>query len=252
MCEKYGKFSYDHIPPKYCGNNKDVYFYSFQQHVSNPHKKFRKIHSQDGVKNKNICEACNNLLGSKFDIELGKLRDIALKSFDNIQDVDNRINTKNAIKAVFGHLISSAPNNQKSTLDFEMSNYFWDKKNSIDDKYSLYLFLYPYKSTIFLFKNYIVGQLMKSGIVLPKGLISSLYFYPFAFIVMEKQQYDRGIDLIKFSLSKDEFFQIKNDDWSFKNKRLSPIWPCDPSDDEGGSSFVMYNEKSARNSLMKH
>ena len=55
ICGDYGKLSHDHIPPQSCGNNQDVYFYSFQQFVSDPNLQFKKTHSQNGVKNKIIC-----------------------------------------------------------------------------------------------------------------------------------------------------------------------------------------------------
>src|SRR5690554_3936106 len=109
-------------------------FYSFQQFVSNPKLQFKKNHSQNGVKNKNLCEKCNNILGSKYDTELAKLRILALESFKVNNLVDKTIEVKKIILSIFGHFISSSPHDQKSTLDIVMTNYFWTNKNSIINK----------------------------------------------------------------------------------------------------------------------
>ena len=252
ICGKYGKLSFDHIPPQSCGNNQNVYYYSFQQFVTDPKLKFKKNHSQNGVKSKNICSECNNLLGSKYDPELSKLKNIAIESFKGNQLVDKSIDVKKIIKSVFGHYLSISPYDQKTTMDEEMTSYFWDHKNNIYEGYSLYMFLYPYKDTIYSFKNYLVSQVSSDGIALPNGMLSCLYFYPFAFIFMEKQKFNRGVDLIRFVNSNQSSFEVNNGDWIFKNKILSPIWPCNPEDDGTGSSFVMYNDKLAKNSILKH
>lgn len=252
LCGEHSKLCFDHIPPQSCGNTNDVFYYTYDQFIKDPLKKFKKKHSQNGVKYKYICENCNNLMGAKYDPELAKFRNVALDLIEGTSVSDKKIEVKNVVKSIFGHFIASAPYDIKSVLDEEMTNFYMDKPNSVLTDYSLYTLFYPHQKTIFVFKNYAVGQVLPQGIDLPKGVLSSLYFFPFAFIFMKKQKYSRGIDLIEFLNTEDRHFELKKNDWIFNNKVLGPIWPCEAGDDGSSSSFVMINDRFAASSIMKH
>lgn len=68
ICGKYGRLTWDHVPPKAC-DNYDLVKYGtfFDIQDEDP---FYSI-SQNGIKYRSICSNCNNkLLGSNYDIEL--------------------------------------------------------------------------------------------------------------------------------------------------------------------------------------
>lgn len=63
ICGKYGKLSFEHIPPKAAYNNRRIKAYTFEQIVDGK-KKYR--HIQQGYGEYTLCDKCNNDTGAFY------------------------------------------------------------------------------------------------------------------------------------------------------------------------------------------
>ena len=207
--------SYDHVPPKSCGNNKESYYRSFTPEYLEEASKLRDMHSQNGIKLRTICNKCNNDLGAIFDVELEKFYKNSLSQLNN-KRVFNPFDLTKVVKAVVGHFLASAKP-QNTTPDNDMRKFYnsgnYETIRWLANKYSLFYLGHPYKDSIFILRNYVTAFLNSNQRQI-KGLLSSMYFYPFAFILAENQSLQYGSDLLAFfRTNKTGLLSISLADW---------------------------------------
>lgn len=229
ICGKNANPSDDHIPPRTCGNNKKIleeqYYPQFG--IDGTCKIEHKI-SQNGLYLSNICSHCNSDLGSKADIELGKLVSQINKSDSNNNNIPiNEINLKLIHKAVCGHILASAPYSN-SLIDKEMRKFVYE--NEQPNLLHVFLFFYPY-SNIFISKLSLPIRypIRPQAVLFPECIgISCLYFSPLAFIVTESNTYYSGFNLTNLLNKKEQNFILKRDGWinNCTKKTLPLSWPC--------------------------
>lgn len=227
ICGMGAELSADHIPPKCCGNGSDTYYIQFTPAFLGEGVKCKPLHSQNGLIFANICHNCNNTMGSKYDIHLQRFRDCVL-SLINETPYSGKFNLENVCKSVIGHFLA-ASRYDSCVFAQSMRNYYLNDDKTIYEKYSLLCAYYPYKNSIFSLNNYVPINLCGDSI--PEGMISSLYFYPFAFIFCEKQCNIIGTDLFELCRNSCLMLKVSADDW--KNK--APSWPAVIDD---GHAFV--------------
>ena len=247
ICGKYDKFSCDHIPPKNCGNNKPVYYDHFIPDRFNPGRmKFSHEYSQNGVKFFFICSSCNNLLGSKYDTDLMLFRNSILLKNNSEKELPN---LNNVINSVIGHLLATIPYSSNK-INKDLREYFASKDISILNNYSLFCFFYPYTDHIFILRDYMTVNVLNENDKKFRGMLSSLYFYPFAFILSEKQDFCKGIDLIKAASIKQNAIQLFANDWELDGEVLTPNWPCDVHDYLNGTECLITIKDEAAHSII--
>ncbi len=229
ICLEEKILSDDHVPPKCCGNNKDSYYRRFTPEYLEETSKLAPIHSQNGVKLRTICNKCNNDLGAIYDVELEKFYKSSLAQLSK-EKAFYPFDLLKVVKAVIGHFLASAKP-QNIPQDNDMRNFCNsdDEKTikAFSQKYSLLCLGYPYKASIFILRNYVTAYLKTSEKQIP-GLLSSLYFYPFAFIFTRKCSLSYGTDFLNFLLSDDkQLLSISLTDWcETDGNLLCPTWPA--------------------------
>lgn len=251
ICKEHKKFSFDHIPPRSCGNNGKIFYYTYDSLMNSGNNQFKKYQSQNGVKFCFICSECNSYLGSHYDVELKKMHDYTLASINNSISENIPINLDSIIKSILGHLLASVSYEYGTIIEKDISEYYFKGEKPFLEKYSLYFSYYPYKDSIFILNNYVVGKDNNDIAPLPKGMISSFYFYPFAFIFMQKQNYEIGIDLLEIHKNNNKAFKLNIFNWTYKNVLLSPLFPANVSDDIYSPSFMLIHGSSTKNSIVK-
>lgn len=229
ICLKEEILSGDHIPPKCCGNNKDSYYRRFTPEYLEESSKQISIHSQNGIKLRTICNKCNNDLGAIYDVELEKFyksslsqlsKEFAFYPFDPLK----------VVKAIIGHFLAAAKP-QNISQDNDMRIFYNSDSEEVArwfaNKYSLFCLGYPYKDSIFILRNYVTAYLDPNQKKI-NGLLSSMYFYPFAFIFADKQPFQYGSDLLTFlRTNKPTRLFISLDEWREPNGNcLGPTWPA--------------------------
>jgi hypothetical protein len=115
ICGAYGSLTKDHVPPKGCGNIKDVVLKTFTPQTFTK-ERTPVSYSQKGSHFRTICGKCNNdLLGAKYDPELIKLYKEVVGIAESAQN--NRlilpryhthfIKPQKIARAVVGHLLAA-------------------------------------------------------------------------------------------------------------------------------------------------
>lgn len=218
ICGKEGKLSIDHIPPKCCGNNADTYYIQYTPEFLGKGATCKQKHSQNGLTFSNICDNCNNIMGSQYDTHLQNFRNYIVSIIEQ-KPYHNGFVLDKVCKSVIGHFLASSSNDSSAFAQSMRDFYLYDD-NAIFEKYSLLCAYYPYKDAIFSLNDYVPVNLCKDNI--PSGMISSLYFYPFAFIFCQKQQAIIGSDLFEMCRNKCMMLKISTEDWRGK----IPNWPA--------------------------
>ena len=154
ICGKITKLSFDHVPPKCCGNNKNLYYISLMPKFIGDERKFvKQRHSQNGIKFQTICNECNNNLGAKYDKDLGEFYKFVIDSVNNFK-YTSFFNIKNVVKGIIGHLLAASEFDVSKPAD-AMRDFYLNKSNLLLDEYTLMICYYPYKDNIFILKNYV-------------------------------------------------------------------------------------------------
>lgn len=236
ICKQEGKLSDDHIPPKSCGNNGRSLYISFTpEYLQSGSIKKQKI-SQNGLKFRTICPRCNNELGAKYDKDLFLFRQFILSIISNSK-IDMKYNELNVIKGILGHLLAASELDESIPANDIRKFYFDDNLNCMKEflsKYSLLCFYYPYRESIFILKNYVPIDFSGQDKI-PEGMISSFYFYPFAFVFCDKTTKFPSKDLLNLLLGGNVIFSAK--DWVYPNGDIRPeTWPA--LVDNNGHAFV--------------
>lgn len=218
ICGKMAKLSIDHIPPKCCGNSADTYYIQYTPDYLGKGAKRKPMHSQNGLTFTHICENCNNIMGSKYDTHLQIFRDKVL-SMINGQTNHEQFDLKKVCKSVVGHFLAASSDDQ-STFAKTMRDYYLGDNTAIYADHTLLFSYYPYKNAIFSLNDYSVINLCGDSI--PEGMLSSLYFFPFAFIFCQKQIVNFGIDLFEVCRNNCLSLRVSSKDW--ENKAAN--WPA--------------------------
>lgn len=218
ICGKTTYLSVDHIPPKCCGNNSDTYYIQYTPEYLGKGANCKPKHSQNGLTFENICQECNNIMGSKYDTQLQSFRNLILSIVKEVP-FDTKFSLEKVCKSVVGHFLS-ASSYDSCVFSRIMRDYYLNDNKKIHDGYSLLCTYYPYNNIIFSLNNYVVANWC--GDNTPDGMISSLYFYPFAFIFCEKQHNIIGSDLFEMCRNKCLMLKMSTNDWKDK----PPFWPA--------------------------
>ena len=241
ICRSHGSLTRDHVPPKGCGNVKDVILKTLTLDTL-PEQKVSKTHSQGGVHYLTVCSNCNNnLLGQKYDPALNSLYNEVISRAQSAQQNRIRlpayshhfIQPHKLARAVIGHLLAAnsvgitSGNWNDSPFYDALRKYFLDETEDLPNKLEIYYWLYPYRTIKVLrglgkmsldWEGNIFGDIIKFapfGFWLvwdqPKGLSTTL----------EKLIPRRGIEF-------DERIQIK-----FDYRKIPPeSFPEAPADKE--------------------
>lgn len=223
--------SKDHIPPKCCGNTGRFTFVRFAR----TKKEREKYVSQNGITFSFICDECNNKMGSYYDDELGKFRSMVLELVDS--KISNIVVDFNkVIKSVIGHFLASYERGN-SKLQEEMRSFYIGNSNDFLDDYSLYCYYYPFEDKIFIMNEYYSKNI--SGNPEYDGFYSSLYFFPFAFLITEKNRFGDAGNLTESLIHSSPFVFSGRDWYDSQGKIKSYVWPADINDNNvilGGSA----------------
>jgi hypothetical protein len=187
ICRRRAKLTRDHVPPRCCGNDKDVVAHRI--YADEMTAESIDVRARGGLRYKTLCESCNgnNLLGG-WDDALGEftaqVETIVDPALDLDQYVKFHVRTGAILRSVLGHIVAAKTQDDDVSLDQKIREYLLDGA-PLDPDIRVYAWLYPYRRIVvardFLFFN-LVGDGGQVG-----GLASLLKFYPLAFCVLERE-----------------------------------------------------------------
>lgn len=273
ICGKYYKsLSADHIPPHCCDNKGRIRYNLLYLKTLTKNGRV----SENGLKFETICEKCNNTLGAKYDPTLSSFYKAVLSSIQKgetgaIWEGD----PASLVKSVFGHILAAknianlcpepkrgqisgdsikrfinCQNSEKrdifsnDQLDKEMRRYL--NSNTLPKSIHLFAFYYPYKNAIVCVQHCLPVPCPKeSDPSIPEDcFMSSLYFYPLAFIATTAI-FSQGVDILDFCPSNKAKISIPFDSWNYINlgKPKPFAWPCQTENPVLKSQTMLFGDK---------
>ena len=186
ICREHSVLTNDHVPPKGCGNFRDVSLEQFLGVEGAP-----RSNSQGGHKFRTICGRCNNqLLGKEYDPELIRFyREVInfARSLQNQRIVipptsSHFIKPQRVIRSIVGHLLAThyvdltRNDSDIPPLYRSLSEYFLNADLPVPENINIYYWLYPYKDIT------IVRGIAKSSIEWDGVIMGDIIkFSPFGF-----------------------------------------------------------------------
>lgn len=180
ICREYRKLSWDHVPPKACGNTSPVVVEKVWQLLAQGETPKGKI-QQKGVGFPSICENCNNtVLGKWYDPYLAEFCQavkrhaqtcLSVPRLGRIECFPNLV-----LRAVLGHLLAAKRYNHWSELDNEFAAMVLNRHYESPKSISVYIWLYPHIDT-FVLRDFSVK--LRGRI----SVCSFMAFFPVAFLV---------------------------------------------------------------------
>ena len=211
ICNKFGKLTFEHIPPKCALNDTEARVYtgdSFLQLMCDSNRypwetngvKYKSL--QKGLGDYTLCESCNNITGELYGEEYKRWFYIALKSIN-----ENAVEHKNANRAMLklkgvypGRFIRQVLSIICSTHQGFTKKYPFVKDLILDKNY-VYKDVPSFKIYMYLLKNPYNGYTGPMAIGLGNGtikLINEIDLYPFGFLLSLSNDDENEADITSF------------------------------------------------------
>ena len=252
ICGQVTNLTWDHVPPKFCFNKQIVKFNSIIE--LNQEDTESQI-SQNGIKYRSICSKCNNsILGRNYDIEYEKLVNILYDIYITPGEIGQYVEIQGikinkVARAIVGHLLAARNDYFDGKGENELREYFLNPNLKPPNEFKLLYYTYIY-NTIMIIRDVVPKKFGRLEYAVPEGLISCINSFPIAFILAHKC--DNEVDLYDlFELCTEDIEETVNIridllSYMYPNKKVlrDPYWPCNVSDDETGTSFMLVSDSS--------
>ena len=234
ICEAESQLTWDHVPPKGGIELAEMEMRSILQALSTDEDAKRLKITQNGVKYRTICKACNELMGQKYDPVLNKFAANVgrfLKSrltFPPIIKIDTKPHL--LIRAVLGHLLAAKIEPDNVTFDREVRSILFNDHARIPDDIHLFYWVYPYDQQVILRD---VAMPAKRGDFSELGIFQVLKYFPVGYVATDLCYYE-GLPEMKIDLNQSvaESMEVN----VYLDKILPKGWPEDP--DRGNFLFM--------------
>lgn len=211
ICGKYGKLTFEHIPPKCALNDKKSKAYTGDSLIRLISEKNKYPWEREGIKYKTLqrgfgdytlCSNCNNLTGALYGEEFAKWFYSVLEMIRiNPEEYKKSKSVQFSFKDVYpGRFIRQILSIICSTYPDFTKNYPFVKDLILDKNYkhndipSLKIYMYLLKNTYTGYTG-VMGMFMKNGTV---EWIDEIDIYPFGFYLCLSGQDKEEIDITKF------------------------------------------------------
>lgn len=191
LCRNDADLTWDHVPPKGGIELSPVEMRLVLQTLSGDPRKDKFRISQNGVKYRTICKACNDWLGQEFDPTLNKFADdvsvlvrspLHLPPVLEVETIPHRL-----IRAILGHLVAAKAEIDDVLFDRQVREFIFDSAENVSDKINIYYWFYPYPVQVILRD---VGMPSKRGDFSDYMFCHLLKYFPIAFLVSTCKEYE--------------------------------------------------------------
>ena len=216
ICGEYKTLTWEHVPPKSCGNIGNFKI----NRIYDVEKINEKLDSQNGVKYRTICDNCNNnILGANADLAFEEFYKQVKGFSEKVKSPKDecviKINLVQVLKCLFGKML--AMDNLYFDDKISMAMRIFILKSKIDKtRLHVYFWMYPYNTSIQARLH--VSRQVCGDHYNTTGLISLLYFYPVAFIVSGNKENLIMTDLMDYVDFNNQIIDLK----------ISPIGSFNP------------------------
>lgn len=252
ICGKVSDLTWDHVPPKFCFNDKRTQYNSIFE--ISQQKQYIHI-AQNGIKYRSVCAECNNnLLGSNYDKEYKKLVDLLYKLYITPGTIPQYLEIQNLkvnkiARAIVGHFLAARNEYFDGKMENELRKYFLNDKLKPPKQLKLLYYVYIY-NTIMIIRDVVPKKFGSVEYSITEGFISCMNSFPLAFILGENCENNPGLyDLFEICTENiEENLNIKIDllSYMYPNRKelRNPYWPCNIADGETGTSMMLVGDSS--------
>lgn len=184
ICRLKKNLTYDHVPPKCCGNDKSV----VARRIYADELTARQVASKslNGLKFKTICKDCNSDLLGRWDTALGEfskqVERVVAPSLVLPECMNFNIQAGAVLRSILGHVVASKVRDDVAATDQKIREYLLGKTD-LDSAIKVYCWFYPFEPTV-VSRDFTFVELEGEGRKSP-GLVSVVKFYPLAFCVLD-------------------------------------------------------------------
>lgn len=222
ICLEHRKLTWDHVPPKSGIQLSGVQIENIFK-ILVGREVPEKIISQNGVKYRTLCGACNSRLGHDYDESLNELNSavsaylqssLVLPPYTYIKVKPVRL-----IRSIMGHLMAAKLVIDETVFDKEVREFLMTDTEPLPSGIHIHYWIYPYDATIIMrdfaipakrgdYSSFLFGHIMK--------------YFPLAFLVSDKPTYQNLPSLSDFrNYTMDEETEIR-----IALRRVEPYdWP---------------------------
>lgn len=257
ICGETKQLTWDHIPPKSCGNFTEVRFNALFGSI--PKLDEYENLSQNGMKFRTICDDCNNrLLGKEFDPEMAAYTTMIesyVVSKLVLPDVLFQTRKINRLcRAIVGHMLAALPYySHEDLIEVRLREFFLDQNALPPSDIKLLNWMYLYNSVV-ISRNFSVGSL-DGNYAFPKGAVSVMSSFPVSYVLCSNEESCGLVDLFTYCTSNiedEEKIPIALRSFLFPKTQTyrSFAWPCNVSDDLGGAGFILGVDEYIKGSVV--
>ena len=246
ICGEFKKLTWDHVPPKSAGNDKEVDVNTLYKGIPTEHNYQKRYRS--GIKYRSICSQCNNVLLSSYDNAYKKfvldIKQLLATSIVLPEVVQIPVEINKVCRAICGHLLAAKDfYDDQSMIDSELRKYIVNIEYKINKDYRLYYWIYPY-NTIYIVRDFVVKSNSKK-VAFPVNPASSIASYPIALILEEGVGSNCGlVDLLQYTT--DDINEVVTVPIDFRSSYYPGTdqlrdfrWPCNIGDEWDSASFIL-------------
>lgn len=194
LCSEIKSLSWDHVPPQGGIELTPVEMQSVFQILTGNPSNSKPVISQNGVKYRTICSACNSFLGKEFDPTLNEFaRSVSryLKSTIHLPEViHHKTKPQRLIKAVLGHLVSAKIKLESTISDQLMREYVLGQSDYLSDEINIFYWIYPYSCSITM-RDF--AMFVPRGTFKRVAYFETMKYFPIAYLVCNETEY-AGLD----------------------------------------------------------
>jgi len=188
ICNQYGKLTYDHIPPKSCGNESIT-------RINFPHNNKQTENANRGLRFRTICADCNNrrlgILDDNFNKTVKEYRSYVESKliFNGKVRFDGDINLIK--RFIIGHIlagydlpISSETPHFQETSEYrkKLLQYFNNDNSALPDTVKIHYWVHNYNNIVFSPAFLYIANLIDEKSIVTCSLLK---FYPFGFLIVD-------------------------------------------------------------------
>jgi hypothetical protein len=192
ICQQSASLSWDHVPPKGGIDLRPVEQITILQHLIGDLEKQKSRISQNGVKYRTLCKACNESLGHRYDPVLNNFAlgvGGILKSTIEIPAVFHyKTQPVKLIKAILGHLLAAKNVIDNAGIDQKIRHFLLDDNAQLPEEIKIFYWIYPYEDIVVIrdvFMSSERGSFGQFG-----HFIGILKYFPVAYLVCNLPQYE--------------------------------------------------------------
>lgn len=191
LCRQDADLTWDHVPPQGGVELSAVEMRTILETLSGDPDKDRFRITQNGVKYRTLCKACNEWLGQQFDPVLNKLaNDVTLlvRSPLHLPPV-LEVETKphRLIRAILGHFVAAKSGLDDVVFDQQVRDFIFDQSAPLPDEINIFYWVYPYPLQVVIRD---VGMPSKRGDFSDFMFCQILKYFPVAYLVSTAAEYE--------------------------------------------------------------